>query len=329
MQTCKGCRQQQTNDALCLVCLDDLSAWLRSIPDLYAELGSVRLPGSVRSPGPSSYRTALTAGASPVRLEVVDLLDRGETLGRLWDWTDERHLDVRAICGGFRHHLLSIVTEDWAGDFWRAMRALCRDLGRVVGEVEDRPVGKCSEPADGGLCRGQLFRTADGAAVYCRRCGHKPDLLAAQVWVSLEQAARLVGKPLETVRTWYKRGRLTWSREWDWELPPPLATTYGYWSGPIGPQPFRMAWLPAAVRLADGSVTTLPPRGDTVNHGLGAEPSPIVGAPAVETANVLSPLQDTQPFGRIGWAAGASPGNPPEKDLDPGGCAVERSGSDS
>lgn len=256
MQNCKGCRQQQTNDALCLVCIEDLSAWLRQIPDLYHELGSVRLPGSVRVAGPIS-RSMATGSSAPVRLAVVDLLDRGETLRRLWDWTDQRLLDVQTICDGFRHHLLSIVTEDWAGDFWRAMRALCRDLGRTVGEPEDRPVGKCSKPVEDTdeLCRGQLFRTADGAAVYCRRCGDKPELLEAQVWVSLEQAARLVGRPLETVRTWYKRGKLTW--------------------GGIGPQPFRMAWLPAAVRLADAGATTLPLRSGIVNHGSGAELSPL------------------------------------------------------
>ena len=332
MQTCKGCRQQQTNDALCLVCLDDLSAWLRQIPDLYSELGSVRLPGSVREWGPRSAALSRTSSGAPVRLEVVDLLDRGETLRRLWDWTDDKHFDVRVICDGFRHHLLSIVTEDWAGNFYRAMRGLCRDLGRAVGEVEDRPVGKCSEPIDDGLCRGQLFRTADGAAVYCRRCGSKPDLLAAQVWVSLEQAARLVGRPIETVRTWYKRGRLTWSAEWlDHEDPS------AGWSGPIGPQPFRMAWLPSAVRLADASVTTLPPRGDTVNHGLGAEPSAEAdGDDGQRNDAALTCAQssmgreasirtDAQPLGRIGWAAGTSPGNPPEKDP----AASDTAGSDS
>ena len=284
MQNCKGCRQQQTNDALCLVCIEDLSAWLRQIPDLYLELGSVRLPGSVRHDGPRVRMSSGSGSPSPVRLEVVDLLDRGETLRRLWDWTDQRLLDVRAICDGFRHHLLSIVTEDWAGDFWRAMRSLCRDRGRAVGETEERPVGKCSKPVgdDGELCRGQLFRTQDGAAVYCRRCGDKPELLAAEAWVSLEQAARLVGRPLETVRTWYKRGRLN--------------------SVDVGPQPFRMAWLPAAVRLADATVTTLPPQRATVNHGLGAEPS---GSP--DQRGGLSSIHDDPRSHGPDLPAGADP----------------------
>lgn len=280
MQSCKGCRQQQTNDALCLVCIEDLSAWLRSIPDLYAELGSVRLPGSVSVCGPRSGPLSRTSSAAPVRLEVLDLLDRGETLRRLWEWCGpaDKGLDVRAICDGFRHHLLGIVTEPWAGDFWRAMRALCRDLGRAVGEPEDRPVGKCSNPTDAGLCRGQLFRTEDGAAVYCRRCGHKPELTDAAVWVSLEQAARLIGRPLETVRTWYKRGKLGWDL--------------------IGPQPHRAAWLPAAVRLANGTATTLPPASGIVNHRSGAEPSSVTprrlsraGEPAA--VNNETPAPDT------------------------------------
>lgn len=287
MQSCKGCRQQQTNDALCLACIEDLSAWLRSIPDLYQELGSVRLPGSVSVCGPRSGPLSRTSSAAPVRLEVLDLLDRGETLRRLWEWTDDRHLDVRQMCDGFRHHLLGIVTEPWSGDFWRAMRSLCRDLGRAVGEPEDRPVGKCSNPVGDELCRGQLFRTEDGAAVYCRRCGDKPELTDAAVWVSLEQAARLIGRPLETVRTWYKRGRLTWSASWTWELPPPLAATYGAWSCPIGPQPHRAAWLPSAVRLANGAATTLPPASGIVNHGSGAELS---GGGAVITPD--PPLHD-------------------------------------
>lgn len=255
MQNCGGCREQQTNDALCLTCTEDLSFWLRSIPSLYAELGHVRLPGSVPTVGPS-VRTYGAGSQAPVRLEVVDLLDRGETLRRLWEWSgEERSLDVQAICDGFRHHLLSIVTEEWAPSFWRAMKSLCRDLGRAVGEHEEQPVGKCSKPIEGDeLCRGQLFRTVDGDGVYCRRCGDKPTLTEAEVWVTLDQAARLTGKPLETVRTWYKRGKLGWDR--------------------IGPAPWRMAWLPAAVRLANGSVTTLPQSSAIVNHGSVAELSP-------------------------------------------------------
>ena len=267
MQVCKGCRQQRTNDTLCLVCIEDLSFWLRQIPDLYHELGSVRLPGSVRTSGPKTKSTSHGGSAAPVRLEVLDLLDRGETLRRLWDWTDERSLDVRAICDGFRSHLLGIVAEDWAGDFYWAMRSLCRDLGRAVGEPEDRPIGKCSEPVDGDeLCRGQLFRTPDGGSVYCRRCGHRPALLEAQVWVSLEQAARLTGRPIETVRTWYKRGKLNWSVTWANHSDPSAG-----WSGPIGPQPARQAWLPAAVRLANAVIATFPHSSATVNHEIGAE----------------------------------------------------------
>ena len=303
MQTCKGCREQQTNDQLCLSCIEDLNSWLRTIPDLYAELGSVRLPGSVRSPGPRSYRTALTASASPVRLEVVDLLDRGETLKRLLKWTDTGY-DVAAICEGFRQHLLSIAGESWAPEFWRDMRSLCRDLGRVVGEPEDRPVGKCSRPYGDEICRGQLFRTGDGAGVFCRRCGDRPELLAAEVWVSLEQAARLTGRPLETVRTWYKRGRLSWDG--------------------IGPQPFRMAWLPTAVRLADGSVTTLPPRRVTVNHESAAELSPLDRNQAATTAATrqVNPDNDERSGSDADVLGRLVTGNVTPPDGAPSGTAV-------
>jgi hypothetical protein len=279
MQSCKGCREQQTNEHLCLSCIEDLSCWLREIPALYSELGSVRLPGSVHSPGPRSFRMAQTAGASPVRLEVVDLLDRGETLARLWTWTDDRG-DVEETCLTFRSHLLTVAAEPWAGDFYRSIRALCRDLGRAVGQPEERPVGKCSQATGDELCRGQLLRTEGGTA-YCRRCGHKPDITAQPAWVTLREAAMIVGKPIETVRTWYKRGKL---------VPLPVASAGNWcpwplrWSDPVGPAPANRAWLPTLVRLANDSVATLPLRPAIVNHGSGAELSPLDRNQAATTA---------------------------------------------
>lgn len=246
MRTCKGCREQQTNETLCLSCVEDLNHWLREIPLLHSELGSVRLPGSVRSPGPWTSRLSSVASASPVRLEVVDLLDRGETLQRLLKWTDTGY-DVAGICEGFRMHLLSIAGESWAPDFWRDMRALCRDLGRAVGQHEDRPVGKCPNlvTSDGELCRGSMFRAAAGG-VYCRRCGYKPDIRDQEIWVTAREAATIVGKPIETVRTWFKRGQVGWG--------PPVAPNLG--------------WLPIIVRRA--AVATVPLSGN-LNHGSGAE----------------------------------------------------------
>lgn len=245
MQNCKGCREQQTNETLCLVCIEDLSFYLREIPVLYAELGSVRLPGSIRQSGPWTSRPNRTASPSPVRLEVVDMLDRGETLARLREWTDTG-VSVLAICDGFRVHLLATAAEPWAGDFFRAMRALCRDLGRAVGQPEEQSVGKCSVPVDGDeLCRGSLYRAAAGG-VYCRRCGTKPEIIDQQVWVTAREASVIVGKPIETVRTWFKRGRVGWG--------PPIAPNLG--------------WLPIIVRRAQ--LATVPPSGN-LNHGSGAE----------------------------------------------------------
>jgi hypothetical protein len=192
----------------------------------------------------------------------VDLLDRGETLARLREWTDTG-ADVAAICDGFRMHLLSTAAEPWAGRFFHAMRTLCRDLGRAVGQPEERPVGKCSRPVDGDeLCRGQLMRSESGTA-YCRRCGDKPDAVEQPVWVTAREAALITGKPIETIRTWIKRGqagyRPAWANHGD---------SSAGWSCPIGPAVPNKIWLPTALVLA-----TMPQRA-TVNHGSRAKLSP-------------------------------------------------------
>lgn len=273
MQSCKGCRQQQTNETLCLRCIEDLSFYLREIPVLYAELNSVRLPGSIHRPGPWTCRLSSTASPSPVRLEVLDLLDRGETMARLKQWTDTG-TTVPGICGGFSNHLLATAAEPWAGDFYRAMKGLYRDLSRAVGESEEQPVGKCPEPVGDEICRGRLYR-AEAGGVYCRRCGHKPEIVDQQVWVTAREAATIVGKPIETVRTWYKRGRVGWG--------PPIAVGLG--------------WLPVIVRRAQ--LATVPPSGN-LNHGSRAEPSPVDDAPPVPGAEALGretqrPLTEPDP----------------------------------
>lgn len=247
--TCVGCKRQQLGtDALCLSCIEDLNLWLRSIPDLYNELGSVRLPGSVRASGPSTKSLAIHSSA-PVRLEVIDLLDRGEVFKALEPWS--YGADVREMCDRLRHQLLSVAIWDRedASAFYRAMKGLCRDLGRAVGEPDEaRPVGKCSRPVDNEVCRGQLHRAAAGG-VYCRRCGDKPQMIEQQVWVTATEAALILGKPIKTVRNWYNRGLVGWA--------PPFVAGLG--------------WLPIIVRRA---VATLPHPSDSVNLGSRAEPSP-------------------------------------------------------
>lgn len=283
MRSCKGCRQQQTNDVLCLRCIEDLSAWLRQIPDLYHELGSVRLPGSVRSAGPWVKSGTSTGSASPVRLVVIDLLDRGEALRRLWEWTDSRTLDVATICDAFRHHLLAIAGEPWAGDFWRAMRALCRDLGRAVGQAEERPVGKCSEPIrdTDELCRGQLLRASAGG-VYCRRCGHKPELKTRAVWVSCQHAAMVTGRPVKTIRTWRDRGKVA----------------RGQWPV-ISPD---MVWLPDVVRLAEGTVATFPQDRASLSPGSRAELAQGQTQGLVPSSSPdVSSGSDADVLGRVPW----------------------------
>lgn len=283
MTTCSGCqRQQPGTDVLCLACIEDLSAWLRQIPDLFSELDHVRLPGSVPNPGPRTRSKSPSGSASPVRLEVLDLLDRGVVFDKLEAWAGPGG-DVTEMCDRLRHHLFSVhlLSQQEASDFYRCIKGLCRDLGRVVGEPQELPIGKCSRPdADGFQCRGQLFRTTGGNAVYCRRCGDKPELKQQAAWVTLQQAATLVGKPIETVRTWYKRGRLGYRPQWL-----DHSSVLSRWSEPIGPQPPRMAWLPTAVRLANEPSTTLQHSSGSVNHGSGAELS------AATRGNVASPKQ--------------------------------------
>lgn len=324
MIVCSGCqRQQPGSDTLCLACIEDLSSWLRQIPDLYAELGSVRLPGSVRVAGPQTKTSAVHAPA-PIRLEVFDLHDRGVVFAKLEVWAGQGG-DVREMCNRLRRNLLSVPLWEPhdAGDFYRTIKALCRELGRVVGEPEDKPVGKCAQPdAEGFQCRGPLFRTVDGAAVYCRRCGDKPELQQQSAWVTLEQCATVIGKPIETVRTWYKRGRLGYAARWV-----DHAQTQPGWTEPIGPQPPRRAWLPTAVRLANGASTTVQHSSDNVNHGSGAELSPRSesGLRAVASSGHCSG-SDADVLGRV------APGNvTPSVDAsagkavapDPSGCAPE------
>lgn len=323
MTTCSGCqRQQPGTDTLCLACIEDLSAWLRQIPDLYDELAHVRLPGSVRAAGPQTKTSAVHAPA-PVRLEVLDLHDRGAVFAKLEVWAGQVG-DVCDMCERLRHNLLSVPLwpAQESGDFYRTIKALCRELGRVVGEPQELPIGKCARPdPEGFQCRGQLFRTQDGHAVYCRRCGDKPELKEQEAWVTLEQCARVIGKPIETVRTWYKRGRLGFDPRWT-----DHARTQPGWTEPIGPQPPRKAWLPTAVRLANGATTTFPHSSDSVNHGSGAELSPLdrnqdcppVRGPAAAMQRVGARLGSDADV--LGQAEG--PGNVTPPDVATSGKAV-------
>lgn len=262
MSTCSGCKQQQLMlaEILCLSCVEELGQWLRSIPLLFDELDAVRLPGSVRQSGPYA-KTSSTGSAAPVRLAVVDMLDRGEVLARLraawpggeWFWS------VEEACGWFRQHLLTLVLHDEATELYRRVRGLVRDLGRTVGEPQEQSVGKCSEPdADGELCRGALFRTTDGDGVFCRRCGSKPEMRTQQVWCTIQHAAMVTGRPVKTIRTWANRYS-------------PLQV----WCPPIDR---GLVWLPDVVRLADRVATTLPHASDSLSPGSRAEPSPESGA---------------------------------------------------
>lgn len=275
MTTCGGCKQHELllAEVLCLSCVEDLKLWLKMIPALYDELGSVRLPGSVRTAGPYA-KTSSMGGAAPIRLDVVDLADRGEVVARLracWpedspqlrvDW-----LSVEDLCTVLSRNLLDLVMRDEAPKLYRTVRGLVRDLGRAVGEPQDRAVGKCPRPVgyDGELCRGQLLRSGDTPVVYCRRCGDRPAIVDQSVWVTAMEAHLIVGKPIKTVRNWFNRGLVGWG--------PPVLQGLG--------------WLPIIVRRA--ALATLPQSSDTVNPESGAEPSrpTIVGLCSGSDGDVL------------------------------------------
>lgn len=251
----------------------------------------------------------------------MDLLDQGGVLARLLKWTDSAN-SVSGICSEFRSHLLTAAAEPWAGDFYRDMRALCRDLGRAVGQPEERPVGKCASIRGDEPCRGQLLRL-DHGGVYCRRCGDKPALTSREVWLTDRETALAVGRPLETIRTWIKRGRAG--------FPSPIWAA-GQWSSPIGPAPSRRAWLPTAVVLA-----TLPQTSAIVNHGSRAElstdslgsdadvlaqevgrltqPGTVTPSASRGAGKAVAPIPLTS--GSLVWAEGAG-STAPGDHLDPG-----------
>jgi hypothetical protein len=290
MTTCGGCKQHELllAEVLCLSCVEDLKLWLKTIPALYDELGSVRLPGSVRVAGPYA-KTSSMGGAAPVRLAVVDLADRGEVVARLracWpeDWAVLWGIgyDVEGLCTALSRNLLNLVMLDEAPAMYRKVRGLVRDLGRAVGEPQDLAVGKCPRPLgpDGELCRGQLLRAGDTTVVYCRRCGDRPAIVDQQVWVTATEAHLIVGKPIKTVRNWFNRGLVGWG--------PPVLQGLG--------------WLPIIVRRA--ALATISQSSDTVNLGSGAEPSKDQrSVPVVDTSSGCGLVSDADVLGRV------APGN--------------------
>jgi hypothetical protein len=60
---------------LCPKCVDRIDGWLRVIPDSYALLPKVVLPCSVTG-NPESSHMKVPDAPAPMRLDVIDLLDR-------------------------------------------------------------------------------------------------------------------------------------------------------------------------------------------------------------------------------------------------------------
>jgi hypothetical protein len=97
--------------------------------------------------------------------------------------TGTRHgLTVMAAIGLLRRHNEWICTQDWVPDYWRALRALRRDLGQAHGELRPAPIGNCpngtGQVDDHGHeieCGQPLYASGYSDTIECTRCGRTWD----------------------------------------------------------------------------------------------------------------------------------------------------------
>lgn len=181
---------------LCGRCEDHLATWLDRIPDAYAILPSFVLPGTTER-NPESKATKRTQAPTPVREEVLDLLDT--RAGRKWQGTeptedhrgaygtllaiareihDGRNLtgplptSVTTACAYITRHMLWLAEQDWVTEPYEEIRRLHRELADAIGDYRRPPVGHCHIPTDedGARCGGGLYANPYGG-VRCGRCG--------------------------------------------------------------------------------------------------------------------------------------------------------------
>jgi hypothetical protein len=180
---------------LCAHCEDQLTRWLKEIPNHYALLPTFLQHGTTDS-NPDSKATKRSEAAAPMRLEIIDLLDtrlgrkwqglavtddRRGTLGTLLAITGEIHdgrnltgeqpTNVTAACNYITRHMLWLITQEWVGDTYSELRKLHRSLSDAVGIYRPKPVGKCHViPEDAEEpCGGPLMASPYGG-VRCPRC---------------------------------------------------------------------------------------------------------------------------------------------------------------
>lgn len=190
---CPGCEPRTTEHGhLCRGCIDQLERWLKEIPDRYALLPQYLTPQAERDQSPESKHTKRPQAPTPVRLDVIDLLDT--RLGRKWLGTEPTE-DRRGTIGTLlaianelrtkpRHdsnvfHEAGFLLEsvhklaelDHVADVYDELRILHRELGDAVGQHPPRPVGRCGVvKKTGEICGGNIYPTDTGGAK-CRGCG--------------------------------------------------------------------------------------------------------------------------------------------------------------
>lgn len=191
-----GRRQTDGKSNLCQRCEDNTHHWLTKIPDLYALLPGYLQPGSTEK-NPDSKATKRAQLGTPVRLEVIDLLDTRK--GRIWSGTapahdrrgvagtlqvhvdrlrEERHLatphddtNITAACTLLDRHRLWIAEQTWVNYLHDDLKQIHRELSDATGNYRRPPVGRCHViPEDTEKpCGGPLFANTYGG-VHCAKC---------------------------------------------------------------------------------------------------------------------------------------------------------------
>lgn len=177
---------------LCDPCRDRLDSWLANtgIPEDYALLGFVALPGSVeKAPGSKTGKRA--DPPAPVRVEVLDLVDdrqgwrsdgttdgRG-VLGLIESWgrlvREERGMRIPTApatltgeCAFLHKQLDWLCSRPWIDEMYHEIRAAARELSTAIGYPWPQPIGRCPELD----CGEPLWMPPEGAnAVICGKCG--------------------------------------------------------------------------------------------------------------------------------------------------------------
>lgn len=232
-------------DTPSLVCLHHEAAMrehLSDVLEMWALLPWFDLPGSVQDDGHGKSKR--TDAPIPLRLDRIALTDprNGQVVhpedvpdvpGVLASWCrlagEERDVmlpdDIGFVLPAARflqRHLLWIVEQSWVDDFEEEVRGLRRAVANATGAAQAPKAltaAVCSAPKDGGTCGGQLVPAEDYRSLQCRKCREVTDesmlRFLGEKWadslptlITAEDAARLAGVGVATIRQWVSRGRL-------------------------------------------------------------------------------------------------------------------------